>query len=668
MKRPLAALHLGLAGFAAVCAATTLAVSSLYAHGVNRLLDSPLSTYPALRIMAAPFFLEVGDSIPKHDIELHLMRAGYSESSSPHPGTFFTSDSGALRVTPRFTESAAVTITWTNAVISTLEDPRGQQIPSVGLEPESIRAAEVIGHAPILQVDARLSAITGSGLADALIASEDGAFYIHHGIDLRRLPLVWWLGGGASTLTQQVARVNILMDRSRTLSRKLVEIGTAMALERRHTKAEILQAYVNGAFLGTSRGFQVRGFPAAADEFFGVKDLRELSALEAATLVAMLNQPMSYLGAFRDGDDLPLRRQRNRVLRLMRRDFRDRYPEDVLVGIEDRPVTLRVPEAKPALWDDARYFLDYSRPLLSSVQRGRIDTTLDARLQRIANEEVQKWLAGSGRSAATDDGLQAALVAIRPATGAVVAMVGGGSYERSQFNRATDAARQVGSLAKPFVYLAAIQRGIEEQRTDMHPEAIVLDEPTRFVFDGQPWSPGNYRNDYSGPVTWRRALELSRNVATVKVADMAGFERVAAAWNAASGQKIQARPSIALGAFEATPFAVAQAYRVFTTGGVAADAVLGMLRGVVDHGTAVGVRAARFTRDAAGKTGTTNDSRDAWFVGFTPDLLTVVWIGRDDNRPMGLSGSQAAVPLWTAFMKRAVDGRVPTYFEPRTSS
>jgi len=662
MTRPLTAVQIGLAGFSAVCAAATLAVSSLYAHGANRLLANPLTEYPALRITAAPFWLEAADTIPKHDVELHLVRAGYYESPSPDAGTFLTVDDGVLRVTPRSSDSAPMTITWANASVSFIEDNRGQRVSSVNLEPETILATEFVGHAPLLQIDAPSSAITGTALADALVASEDGAFYVHHGIDLRRLPLVWWLGGGASTLTQQVARVNILMDRQRTLSRKLTEIGAAMALERRHTKAEILQAYVNGAFLGTSRGFQVRGFSAAADEFYGVRNLRELSAPDAATLVALLNQPMFYLGALRNGDDAPLRRQRNRVLRLMHRDFPDRYPEDTLAGIEDRPVTLRVAKPRPTLSDDARYFLDYSRRFIPPVPRGSIETTLDSRLQRIATEEVIKWLHERGMASAGGDGLQAALVSVQPATGAVVAMVGGRSYEASQFNRATGAARQVGSLAKPFVYLAAVQRGIEEHRADMNPEAMVSDRPTRFVFDGQPWSPGNYRDEYSGIVSWRRALELSRNVAAVNVAEMAGFDRVAAAWNAASGQKIQPRPSIALGAFEATPLEVARAYTVFTTGGPAASAVLDMLRGVVDHGTGAGVRAAGFSLDAAGKTGTTNDARDAWFVGFTPGLLTVVWIGRDDNRPMGLSGGQAAVPLWTAFMKRALAGRLPKRF------
>jgi penicillin-binding protein 1B len=257
-------------------------------------------------------------------------------------------------------------------------------------------------------------------------------------------------------------------------------------------------------------------------------------------------------------------------------------------------------------------------------------------------------------------------------------MVGGRSYDQSQFNRAVNAERQIGSLMKPFDYLAAFERAAAEGRTDISPNTLVVDEPTTFTFPGvRPWTPANYGHDYAGRITWRRALAESRNVAAVKVAGWAGINNVARFWEAAAGQQLPAIfPSLALGAIEATPAQVAGAYAIFATGGIApllqtetdaptvsrriarADTtrlVTAMMRAVLNEGTGRGVRAAGFTADAAGKTGTTDGLRDAWFVGFTSDLLAVVWVGLDDGQPLGLTGAQAALPLWTAFMKRATE-------------
>ena len=219
------------------------------------------------------------------------------------------------------------------------------------------------------------------------------------------------------------------------------------------------------------------------------------------------------------------------------------------------------------------------------------------------------------------------------------------------------------------------------------------DEPTTFSFNGQPWTPGNYDNEYDGPITLRRALAHSRNVATIKVAESTGWENVAAFWRRFGIGMPKGYPSIALGVFEATPLEIATAYTVFPNGGtirplrailriVSGGAtvpidlppprtvarkdttflVTNMMRSVLNEGTAAAARAS-FTLDAAGKTGTTNDLRDAWFVGFTPELLTVVWVGLDDNQALGLSGAQAALPIWTQFMTRALAGHANQPFE-----
>jgi penicillin-binding protein 1B len=246
------------------------------------------------------------------------------------------------------------------------------------------------------------------------------------------------------------------------------------------------------------------------------------------------------------------------------------------------------------------------------------------------------------------------------------------------------------------VYLAAFERAIAEGRTDVTPASLVDDEQTTFEFDDQTWTPENYENEYDGIITFRRALARSRNLATIKVAEATGYDRVAALWRKLGvGTVPKAYPSIALGVFEATPLEIATAYTLFPNGGsvrplrhlvrvtaggkdvTKPDAgkpkpiarpdttflVTDMLRSVLNEGTGAGARSAGFTLDAAGKTGTTNDLRDAWFVGFTPDLLTVVWVGFDDNQPVGLSGAQAALPIWTTFMTKALAGRASAPFD-----
>jgi penicillin-binding protein 1B len=273
-------------------------------------------------------------------------------------------------------------------------------------------------------------------------------------------------------------------------------------------------------------------------------------------------------------------------------------------------------------------------------------------------------------------------------------MVGGRSYNQSQYNRAVSAKRQPGSVFKPFVYLAAFERAAADGRTDITPATVVVDEATEFSFNDQPWTPSNYENEYDGPITLRRALALSRNIATIKLAESTGFDNIASFWRKFGIGSPKGYPSIALGVFEATPLEIATAYTIFPSGGTIRPLraigrivdggkdlpidvppvkevarkdttylVTNMLRSVLNEGTAAAARGNGFTLDGAGKTGTTNDLRDAWFVGFTPELLTVVWVGFDNNQPVSLTGTQAALPIWTAFMKAATAGRPSVPFE-----
>jgi penicillin-binding protein 1B len=276
----------------------------------------------------------------------------------------------------------------------------------------------------------------------------------------------------------------------------------------------------------------------------------------------------------------------------------------------------------------------------------------------------------------------------------VLALVGGRSYGTSQYNRATQARRQPGSTFKPFVYLAAFEATFDDPSLPpITPATVVEDAPTTFIFGNREYRPENYEGTYMGYVTLRRALNHSLNNATVKVAEMVGYDRVANLWNRKMGMpdQVQPYPAVALGSFEATPLEIAAAYNVLATGGLkvepatvlsvidehdstlqqhspsaprvvhpeSAFLVTSMLRTVLINGTAAAARSMGLPpdADAAGKTGTTNDLRDAWFAGYTPEMLCVVWVGYDDNSPLNLSGAKAALPIWVDFMKGALAGR-----------
>jgi penicillin-binding protein 1B len=361
-----------------------------------------------------------------------------------------------------------------------------------------------------------------------------------------------------------------------------------------------------------------------------------------------------------------------------------------------------------ALEAEAPYFVDYVNQSLTEQYPGLttnndqpvdVYTTLDLHLQRLAQDAVRDGLTNVDQllSRRKRKGkAEAALIAIDPRTGDILAMVGGRSYNQSQYNRALVARRQPGSVFKPFVYLTAFEEAARQGLTDITPASLVNDSPTTWEYDDQVWTPENYEGEYDGIITYRRALAKSRNLATIKVAERAGYDRVAALWKRLGvGNPPKAYPSIALGVFEATPFEIATAYTIFPNMGVERSLqhivriesggvditrkpeetsravtrpdttylVTNMMESVINEGTAAAARDAGFRLEAAGKTGTTNDLRDAWFVGFTPELLTVVWVGFDDNQPVGLSGAQAALPIWTPFMTRALAGHTSVQFD-----
>jgi penicillin-binding protein 1B len=553
-------------------------------------------------------------------------------------------------------------------------------------------------------------------VVQAVLAIEDRRFYEHPGIDpigMAGAGLSYVTGrrqylAGASTITQQLVRnvflpkfqgMNLQVARERTFRRKLLEQWVAIVLSQRATKDEVLEMYLNAVPLGQRGSFAIVGVSEAARLFFG-KDVSNVSLAEAATIAGVIQQP-SALSPFNSPDKC--RERRNVVLHAMADSGYITEQQADRASQEALNVMQRALEA------EAPYFVDYigqtlsdDYPGLTTTTNQPVDvyTTLDLHLQRLAQDAVRAGLTNVDQllSRRKRRGFaEAALIAVDPRTGEILAMVGGRSYNQSQYNRAVISRRQPGSVFKPFVYLTAFEQAAEHGSKDATPASIVDDTPTSWEFDNQVWTPENYEGEYDGPITYRRALAHSRNVATVKVAEQAGYGHVADLWKKLGvGNPPKAYPSIALGVFEATPLEIATAYTIFPNMGIErplrsimrirsgptdlthkskAQAktiarpettfqVTNMLRSVINEGTAAGARGAGFTLDAAGKTGTTNDLHDAWFAGFTPELLTVVWVGFDDGKQtLGLSGAQAALPIWTQFMSRALAGRNSVPFE-----
>lgn len=539
----------------------------------------------------------------------------------------------------------------------------------------------------------------------AILAIEDERFYQHHGVDPVSILRAVWVDlrsgsvvQGGSTLTQQLMK-NFYLNDERTLKRKIKEALMALIAERKYSKNEILENYLNEIYLGQRGSQGIYGVWEAARFYFS-KPLNELTVGEAALLAGLIRAP-NKLSPYRSIRTATKRR--NVVLA--------KLLEDKIITQRQYQAALR--EKLPhreliKVTNDAPFYVDYVRRELSqnyshavlTADGLRIFTSLDLQLQRIAERTLSEGLKRLEqdyprlRRKGEDDALEGAIVVLRPQTGEIKAMVGGRSYQLSQFNRVFQAKRQPGSVFKPFVYLAALLYGGENGQT-FTPATLLDDSPFTWSYDGQEWQPGNYNDEYFGTVTLRRALEKSLNSATARLARDVGIARVRdVAHRLGIRSSLPAVPSLALGAAEVTPLEVAVAFSTLANGGVrtrplAVKQVMDpnsqvlekrdvrvekvispqmafmmnyLLEGVLDRGTGKFARRWGFTRPAAGKTGTTNDYKDAWFVGYTPDLLAVVWVGFDNEAKLGLSGAQAALPIWTEFMKRATAGTPVTDF------
>ena len=705
----------------ALYAAAALVVVSIgavtYAYvSFSRLIDARLHgererTLP--RVYARPLVLRRGQAVSQQEVIARLNDLGYAQRAAAETPGEFATGRNLVTIVPRAADfgGRAIRVTFPS---------RASSIQSIEVAGEGRRDA--------IQLDAPLltALMTSAGrekrravplatipqyVQQAVLAIEDQGFYSHPGINPIRIVaavVTNVFGGnpnlvGYSTITQQLARMFFLADQfnaeltegRRSYGRKLREALMSLVLERRASKEEILELYLNDIYLGQRGSFAIHGVAEAARLFFG-KDVANLSLSEAALIAGVIQSP-GPRSPFANPDRAVERR--NVVLRAM-------ADEDyVSPEAADKATAEPLRVVARAVDNEAPYFVDMVSEQVArafpgvTAQTGRVDvfTTLDLNLQRAALDAVRGGLANVDRMLAgrrRAQSAQAALIAVDPRTGEILAMVGGRSYNQSQYNRAIAARRQPGSVFKPFVYLAAFEQASEEGRTDLTPASLTVDEPATFAFDDQVWEPRNY-DAYDGEITWRRALAMSRNLGTIHVGEAVGFNNVAAQWRRVGvGTPPRPFPAITLGVFELTPIEVAQAYTLFLNEGrvrpltaiariETADRelkpttpaprraarpdttylVTSMMRSVLNEGTAAGARAAGFALDAAGKTGTTNDLRDAWFVGFTPELLTVVWVGFDNNQPLSLTGTQAALPIWTTFMQAALAGRPDSPFE-----
>lgn len=523
----------------------------------------------------------------------------------------------------------------------------------------------------------------------AVLAAEDATFFEHPGISLSGVVRAAWVNlrrgqvlQGGSTLTQQLVK-NLYLTPERTLSRKAREGLLSLIVEMRFDKEQILEAYLNSIYWGRSGKVSLIGLGAAARAWLG-SEAGELDVAEAALLAGMIRSP-GHLDP-RSHPTASLARRGEILRRMLELGWLEQADYEAAATSELR----LAPAAAPRTRD---YFLDAvhreaaERFGVTRLRDGGYSllTTVQGEDQAAARAGIDRGISALEEQTA-EEGLQAALVSIEPASGAILAYVGGRDYGASQFDRVSQARRQPGSAFKPIIFAAALAGGVAT------PASLLEDAPLVLRVDGRAWSPQNADRTFRGWVTARQALEQSINVATVRLAWGTGWKRViTTARQLGIESPLGAVPSLALGAFEVRPLELATAYATLAAGGrhAAPHMLRGvldsggaplpgkpigparqaipaevayvtsyLLQGVLDRGTARSARRLGIHEPLAGKTGTSNDGRDSWFVGYSPDRCTLVWTGYDDNRETRLSGARAALPLWAAFTteRRPHDG------------
>jgi penicillin-binding protein 1B len=688
----------------------------------QRVVDDRLAAGPIFantsQIYAAPREVRVGQHLSAAFIAAELRRAGYN--ANPQLGTFqLGGDTITIKPGPQSYHSTdgATIVTGhpdsnggpgADTVVQSIVADNGASLAAYQLEPQLITALSEDKN----RTKRRLVTYKEipPQLVQAVTAIEDRRFFEHGGINYARTfkcvvqdILARRKECGGSTLTQQLAK-NFFLSPDKKITRKLAELMITFQLEARFSKQEIFAMYANEMNLVHRGSYEINGVGEASETLFG-KDLRQLDLAQLATLAALFQNP-SYRNPYRHPDRAMERR--NLVL--------DSMVETGAISASEASRAKAEPLGLAAQSNidagEAPYFVDLVHDQLtqriSDQDLGhsslRIYTSLDPELQRAAAESVEAGMKNvdelvrrqhrtpKGQTPAPITYPQVALVAINPHTGQVLALVGGRNYGVSQLNHSM-AERPTGSIFKPFVYATAYNTSLNGTDLDGNGVFTALtrlnDDPQDFGTNGQSYVPGNFeKNEYPGMVPAANALAHSLNIATIALAQMVGYDNVAALARSAGIVNARGTPSVAIGTYNATPIDMAGAYTVFanngvhlkpwmlasvrnTNGDIVADyapeakqvldprtafLVQAMLEGVISHGTAAKVRGLGFAAPAAGKTGT---SHDAWFAGYSSNLLCIVWVGNDDYTDVKLQGADAAAPIWAEFMKRAI--KLPQY-------
>jgi penicillin-binding protein 1B len=667
------------------------------------------------RVYAAPKVIFTGADWERLDLNGWLARTGYREQNEAGPLAvgYYRSLPGRLRVHLRAFDhpdipepDRRIEFRLEAGRVREMRDERGQPVDVVTLEPEQISAfydesREQRDLVAMKEVPAHLVA--------AIFAIEDRRFEEHNGVDLRRIvgALLANLraGGireGGSTLTQQLVK-NFFLTPERTLRRKLTEAVMALLVEARYSKPQILEAYLNEIYLGRRGSTAIHGVGEASRFFFG-KRVPDLTLDESALIAAVIQSP-NAMSPHRH----PERAKKRRDLVLDQMEEQGRITAEEAEAARNRPLSLAAVTLESG---QDRYFLDmlqrqlpevYHEELLAS-EGLRIYSTLDTG-QRAAVLQLRKGLVALEKQlpkpkvakGETPPALQGCLLAMRPQTGEILALVGGRDYGTSQFNRCTQARRQAGSVFKPIVYAAALSR---QSGPVVTLASFVPDEPIEVDTPSGPWRPLNYDRQYRGPVSVRVALEDSLNVPAARLGQAVGIRRVVEmAQKLGIESPLPAVPSLALGSAEVSPLEIATVYATFANGGLRPTArsftgllddhglaqaqsplagsrrvldsgtaylVTSLLEGVVDRGTGAAIRSRGVRGPVAGKTGTTDDENDLWFVGFTPELVVAVWVGFDEPRKIGVPASRGALPIWADYLMAISGGQIRgAFMRPR---
>jgi penicillin-binding protein 1B len=664
--------------------------------------EGRLWTLPS-RIYSDVLVIESGFRLSPEQLGARLARSGYArlDQEPAKPGQFRRRGSlveANFRPFSSPTDKAParrVTIRFEAEHVRSIRDERGGWIRRAVVEPELL--ATMYGPRHEERELVRLEQVP-QGFLNAVLAAEDSRFHAHNGLDLRGMARAGIVnlkeGGivqGGSTITQQTVK-NLYLGQERTWWRKGREILMSLILDGRYDKKRILEVYLNEVYLGQRGSVAICGTQAASRFYFG-RPLDELSLGEWALLAGLIRSPGWY-NPFAAPERAAARR--DLVLQAMHR----------LEMIDDAELAKALNEKLQLAsggggYPDAPYAVDFVRAQLAKRYPRRtlmeeglvVYTTIDTRLQQRAERTLRDGLARLERQRpalarqASERTLQGALLATNPSTGAIVAMVGGRDYGRSQFNRITQAKRQPGSCFKPFVYASGFELALGRRGQGLTPASMLDDSPLQLTSGGKSWNPSNYDGEHRGPVSVRQALEQSLNVPTVRAALDVGLDNViATARSCGISSALPVLPSLPLGTAEVTPLELATAYGAFAERGIrvtpwiiravtdregrrlvgrgversravspqTAYQVDDILRGVFERGTARSASALGFHGVAAGKTGTTDETRDSWFVGYSGELLALVWVGYDDNARTGLTGATGALPIWIGFMKPEV--------------